>query len=208
ARRSRRTVPAGPATARSPWHRHPGGRRVRRSRSMVTSFARVRHPVVSLTRPHPSRPPASAPGMGNGDHHTLAVPGRPGWPRRRGRCTLQATRTCSTKGLAMVASIKPHRDEVGLSDGLMLIDGTWSAAGDGQTWDHRHPATGEHVASFPVAGPGDVDLAVRAARRAFDEGPWPRARASERVRVLRRIADLVREHGDELLRLQALDNSV
>ena len=49
---------------------------------------------------------------------------------------------------------------------------------------------------------------MRAARRAFDEGPWPRARAGERVRVLRTIADLVREHGDELLKLQALDNSV
>ena len=108
----------------------------------------------------------------------------------------------------MIASIKPHRDELGLSDGLMLIDGTWSAAEDGQTWDHSHPATGEQVASFPVAGPGDVDLAVRAARRAFDEGPWPRARAGERIRVLRRIADAVREHGDELLKLQALDNSV
>ena len=108
----------------------------------------------------------------------------------------------------MVASIKPHRDELGLADGLMLIDGTWSAAQDGTTWDHSHPATGEHVASFPVAGPGDVDLAVRAARRAFDEGPWPRTRAGERIRVLRRIADAVREHGDELLKLQALDNSV
>jgi aldehyde dehydrogenase (NAD+) len=64
------------------------------------------------------------------------------------------------------------------------------------------------VASFPVAGPDDVDLAVRAARRAFDEGPWPRLRAGERIRLLRRIADLVREHGDELLVLQALDNSV
>jgi acyl-CoA reductase-like NAD-dependent aldehyde dehydrogenase len=42
----------------------------------------------------------------------------------------------------MVASIKPHRDELGLSDGLMLIDGTWSAAQDGKTWDHSHPATG------------------------------------------------------------------
>ena len=52
----------------------------------------------------------------------------------------------------MVASIKPHRDELGLSDGLMLIDGTWSAAQDGRTWDHSHPATGEQVASFPVAG--------------------------------------------------------
>jgi aldehyde dehydrogenase (NAD+) len=108
----------------------------------------------------------------------------------------------------MVASIKPHRDEIGLSDGLMLIDGEWRPAQSGETWNHIHPATGEEVASFPVAGPADVDGAVRAARRAFDEGPWPRARANERIRVLRRIADLVREHGDELLALQALDNSV
>src|SRR5580693_454054 len=108
----------------------------------------------------------------------------------------------------MVASIKPHRDEVGLADGQMLIDGRWTAAESGRTWEHCHPATGEDVASFPIAEAGDVDLAVRAARRAFDEGPWPRARAVERIRVLRRIADLVRENGDELLKLQALDNSV
>jgi aldehyde dehydrogenase (NAD+) len=108
----------------------------------------------------------------------------------------------------MVASVMPHRDEVGLRDGQLLIDGQWRSARDGQAWTHRHPATGEDVASFPVAGPHDVDLAVRAARRAFDEGPWPRTRAGERMRVLRRIADLIREHGDELLKLQALDNSV
>ncbi len=108
----------------------------------------------------------------------------------------------------MVASITPHRDELGLGDGLMLIDGHWAPAADGGSWTHRHPATGEQVASFPVAGPADVDQAVRAARRAFDEGPWPRARAGERVRVLHAVADLVREHADELLKLQALDNSV
>src|SRR5689334_845981 len=108
----------------------------------------------------------------------------------------------------MVASIKPHRDEVGLGDGLLLIGGEWVPAGSGETWDHRHPATGEDVASFPIAGRRDVDQAVRAARKAFDEGTWPRARAGERIRVLRRIAGLVREHGDELLALQALDNSV
>src|SRR5487761_283407 len=108
----------------------------------------------------------------------------------------------------MVASIKPYRDEIGLSDGLLLIDGNWVPARSGETWSHIHPATGEQVASFPVAGPADVDAAVRVARKAFDEGPWPRGRARERVRVLRKIADLVREHGDELLRLQALDNSV
>jgi len=108
----------------------------------------------------------------------------------------------------MVASIKPHRDEIGLSEGLMLIDGAWTAGQSGETWNHSHPATGEEVASFPIAGPADVDAAVRAARGAFDEGPWPKTRAAERIRVLRRIADLVREHGDELLALQALDNSV
>jgi aldehyde dehydrogenase (NAD+) len=108
----------------------------------------------------------------------------------------------------MVASIKPHRDEIGLSDGLMLIDGTWTAGQAGETWNHLHPATGEEVASFPIAGAADVDAAVRAARKAFDEGPWPKTRAVERIRILHRIADLVRQHGDELLALQALDNSV
>jgi aldehyde dehydrogenase (NAD+) len=108
----------------------------------------------------------------------------------------------------MVASIKPHRDEAGLTDGQLLIDGAWYPSSDDQTWTHKHPATGEDVASFPIASPADVDRAVRAARRAFDEGPWPKTRAGERGKLLRRIADLVREHGDELLALQALDNSV
>jgi aldehyde dehydrogenase (NAD+) len=108
----------------------------------------------------------------------------------------------------MVISIKPQRDALGLRDGQLLIDGDWAPAGSGRTWTHLHPASGEQVGDFAVADVSDVDRAVRAARRAFDEGPWPRARAQERVRVLRRSADLVREHGDELLRLQALDNSV
>src|SRR5258708_27192695 len=108
----------------------------------------------------------------------------------------------------MVASIKTHRDEVGLTDGELLIDGSWGPGSADQAWTHRHPATGEDVASFPVAISADVDRAVRAARAAFDSGSWPRARAQEKIRVLRKIADLVREHGDELLVLQALDNSV
>ena len=108
----------------------------------------------------------------------------------------------------MVASIKAHRDEVGLTDGELLIDGSWGPGSADRSWTHTHPATGEEVASFPVARPADVDRAVRAARLAFDCGTWPRARAQEKIRVLRRVADLVREHGDELLALQALDNSV
>jgi 5-carboxymethyl-2-hydroxymuconic-semialdehyde dehydrogenase len=51
----------------------------------------------------------------------------------------------------------------------------------------------------------DVELAVRAARRAFDEGPWPRLKASERAAVLRRIADGIREHADDFIDLECLD---
>jgi aldehyde dehydrogenase (NAD+) len=108
----------------------------------------------------------------------------------------------------VVISIKPRRDAVGLSTGELLVDGAWRPARDGLTWSHIHPATGEEVGQFAVAGPVDVDEAVKAARRAFDEGPWPRTRAKDRIRVLRRAAELIREHHDELLALQALDNGV
>lgn len=108
----------------------------------------------------------------------------------------------------MVASILPHREAVGLTDGSLLIDGQWRESASGETWTHLHPATGEEVASFPVSTVEDVDAAVRAARTAFDEGPWPRSRAKERIGVLRRAAELVRSHADELLTLQALDNSI
>jgi aldehyde dehydrogenase (NAD+) len=108
----------------------------------------------------------------------------------------------------MVLSIKARRDETGLGDGQLLVDGVWRPARSGRTWTHTHPATGEEVAAFAVAGPEDVDDAVRAARRAFDESPWPRMRAGERVRLLHRVAGLVREHSAELLALQALDNGV
>jgi aldehyde dehydrogenase (NAD+) len=108
----------------------------------------------------------------------------------------------------MVLSIKARRDEVGLSTGELLVDGAWRPAADGRTWTHVHPATAEAVGDFAVASAADVDAAVRAARRAFDEGPWPRSRAKERIRVLRRVTDLIREHADELRTLQALDNGV
>lgn len=108
----------------------------------------------------------------------------------------------------MTLTVKPHRDEVGLKDGQLLVDGAWCPAADGATWTHRHPASGEEIGSFAVAGQSDVDRAVRAARRAFDEGPWPRSRATERIRLLHRYGGLLREHAEELRRLQALDNSV
>src|SRR3954453_22913058 len=108
----------------------------------------------------------------------------------------------------MTLSITARRDEIGLKDGLLLINGKWRSAENGATWTHVHPATGEEVGQFAVAGPADVDRAVRAARRAFDEGPWPRMRAGERTKALLRIADAIRANGAELTGLLALDNSL
>ncbi|GAB3457497.1 aldehyde dehydrogenase family protein [Actinophytocola sediminis] len=108
----------------------------------------------------------------------------------------------------MTLTLRPHRDEVGLKDGQLLVGGTWRPAADGATWSHRHPATGEVIGEFPVATVSDVDDAVRAARAAFDDGDWPRARAGTRVQVLHRFAELLRTHAAELRGLQALDNGV
>jgi len=103
-------------------------------------------------------------------------------------------------------TVQPHRETLGLKDGRLLIGGEFREADE--TWTHHHPATGEEIGSFAVASAKDVDAAVLAARKAFDEGPWPRSRAGERIKILRRYSDLLREHADELRGLQALDNGV
>lgn len=108
----------------------------------------------------------------------------------------------------MTLTLRPRREEVGLKDGQLLIDGKWRPAASGETWTHHHPATGEAIGDFPVAGESDVDDAVKAARRVFDEGSWSNSRATTRIRALRKYADLLREHADELRGLQALDNGV
>jgi aldehyde dehydrogenase (NAD+) len=108
----------------------------------------------------------------------------------------------------MPLTVQQRRESVGLTDGLLLIDGSWRAGRAGASWEHRHPATGELIGAFAIADAADVDDAVRAARRGFDEGSWPRSRAGERIRVLRRCADALRAHADELRALQALDNGV
>ncbi len=80
---------------------------------------------------------------------------------------------------------------------------TDASDGIGQTFD---PATGQVVAEFARAGQQEVDLAVSAARKAFDEGPWGRMRPFERGRVLMRIAELITERREELVRLECADS--
>lgn len=75
--------------------------------------------------------------------------------------------------------------------------------GIGQSFD---PATGEAVAEFARGGEREVELAVAAARKAFDEGPWRRMRPFERGRILRRVGDIIMSRRDEIARLESRDS--
>ena len=75
------------------------------------------------------------------------------------------------------------------SNHRMLIDGAFVGALSGKTFPVYNPATGEVIAYVPEAEAEDVNRAVMAARRAFDEGPWPRMSPSERGRMLWKIGD-------------------
>jgi phenylacetaldehyde dehydrogenase len=88
----------------------------------------------------------------------------------------------------------------------MLIGGERVDAADGRTFETIDPATGETLAQVAHGGAEDVDRAVRAARRAFEDGPWSRLTPSERGRLVHRLGDLVAEHADELAELDSLDN--
>lgn len=72
------------------------------------------------------------------------------------------------------------------------IDGEWTDGTAGETWEVLNPATGETLAQVAVAGEADVDRAVRAARHAFDDGPWPRMEPLERGRLLYKLAERIR----------------
>jgi acyl-CoA reductase-like NAD-dependent aldehyde dehydrogenase len=89
---------------------------------------------------------------------------------------------------------------------LLLIDGERVPAADGRTFETVDPSTGRPIAAVAHAGAEDVDRAVEAARRAFEDGPWGKAPAAERGRILNRLADLVEGAADELAQLEALDN--
>jgi acyl-CoA reductase-like NAD-dependent aldehyde dehydrogenase len=88
----------------------------------------------------------------------------------------------------------------------MRIGGEPAAAADGGSLDVRNPATGEVIATTPDGGAADVDRAVRAARHAFDDGPWPRMERAERSQALHRFADRIDDRLDDLFRLETRNN--
>ena len=87
----------------------------------------------------------------------------------------------------------------------VFIGGQWRAPASGETYPTINPATEEVSAQVAKGDERDVDLAVQAARRAFDQGPWPRMAASERARMLWKLADLIGAHLDEMARLESVN---
>jgi aldehyde dehydrogenase (NAD+) len=87
----------------------------------------------------------------------------------------------------------------------LLINNRWVSSESGRTFATMNPSTGEEICQVAEADAVDVDKAVKAARVAF-EGPWRKMRASERGRLLYRLADLIEANADELARLETLDN--
>ncbi len=88
----------------------------------------------------------------------------------------------------------------------LFINGEWADSASGRTFETPNPATGETLARVAEGEAEDIDRAVKAARRAFEEGPWGRMTPSERGRIIWRIGDLIYEHLDELAQLESLDN--
>jgi aldehyde dehydrogenase (NAD+) len=89
----------------------------------------------------------------------------------------------------------------------MLIDNRWVDSVSGKTFETTNPANGDVIAKIAEADAPDVDLAVKAARKAFHpKAPWRRMSASERGKLLNKLADLIENHADELATLESLDN--
>lgn len=87
-----------------------------------------------------------------------------------------------------------------------FIGGEWIPAESGKTFNTYHPATGEVIAEVAEGDAVDVDKAVAAARKAFDDGPWRKMDARERGAIMYRLADLIEAELDELAALETLDN--
>ncbi len=93
-----------------------------------------------------------------------------------------------------------------VEDQQMLIGGKWLDSASGKTFETLNPATGEVICQVAEGDKADIDLAVSSARTAFEDGPWPQMDASQRGRILHKLADLIEENQEELAALESLDN--
>ncbi|MBO0700849.1 MAG: aldehyde dehydrogenase family protein [Zavarzinella sp.] len=91
-------------------------------------------------------------------------------------------------------------------DQKMLVGGRWVAAHSGKTFPTLNPATGDVICQVAEGDQADIDLAVKAARKAFESGPWPKMNPSDRARLLHKLADAIEANKDDLAALESLDN--
>ncbi|MED1471005.1 aldehyde dehydrogenase family protein [Bacillus salipaludis] len=88
----------------------------------------------------------------------------------------------------------------------LYINGEFVESFSSKTFETYNPATGEVLATVYEAGREDINLAVKAAKTAFEQGPWSKMSAAERARIIYKLADLIEEHQVELAQLDTIDN--
>ena len=106
----------------------------------------------------------------------------------------------------MATLTSPVESKVAIQATQLLINNQWVNSKSGKTFPTLNPSTGEEIIRVAEGDREDVDAAVAAARSAFDHGPWRRISASDRGKLLNRLADLIEKHADELAELESLDN--
>ncbi len=88
----------------------------------------------------------------------------------------------------------------------LLIGGKWVDAKSGKRFDVFDPATGQAIAAVSEADAADIDEAVKAARRAFETGPWSKMSPMNRSKLIWKLADLLEQNADEIAEIESLDN--
>src|SRR5271154_6730065 len=108
--------------------------------------------------------------------------------------------------VASAPSIDPYVSSFVARKQKKLINGKWVEAASGKTFPTYNPATGEGLANVAEGDREDVDRAVKAARAAFETGPWSKMSPAGRQRLIWKLADLIEEHAEEFAQLESLDN--
>ncbi len=111
----------------------------------------------------------------------------------------------------MGAAISPIQIDSRVADFIgkprkMLIDGKWVSSISGKTFPTYNPATGEVLAQVAEGDKQDVDAAVKAARKAFESGPWSRMSATQRGKLIWKLGDLLEQNVEQFAMLETLDN--